>query len=228
MCFSRVMMSLSLLLGNGHFCPLPLGSAVITWLRESPNLTTPKVPRQATHSPITLSFTFFPGRCFLFVGLFIYLSCYPWWFFLWRSISRPMADIRRVTSVVWYFSHLTHDAFPVLHTGWQNPLPLAYLLFMVLSNICKSLGLESAFLPRIIGKVWDLCCLCPSWPDVVCILEQRWEMWLTLPTKAVINIHSNSVHWDKHRHICGEAFYWQYWLQARQWRDLLIHEKKCI
>lgn len=79
MCVSGVMMSLSLLLGHGHFYPLPLGLAVITWLRESPNLTTPKVPRQATHSPYTefqMKLSFLPGEGTVFsllVCLFIKL-----------------------------------------------------------------------------------------------------------------------------------------------------------
>lgn len=59
-------------------------------------------------------------------------------------------------------------AFRVFHTSIETLITIMFLLFlvylldMVLSNICKSLGFESAFLPRIIGKVCDLCCLCPS------------------------------------------------------------------
>lgn len=48
-----------------------------------------------------------------------------------------------------------------------------YLLAVLLSIICKSLGLESAFFPRIIGNVWDLWCLWLSWLEVECILKLK-------------------------------------------------------
>lgn len=75
-----VMMSWLLLLGHGHFYPLPLPSTVITWLRESPiNPQHQKYLEKLLWAHyIEFHFSpFFPVRALLFICLlFVYLFIY--------------------------------------------------------------------------------------------------------------------------------------------------------
>lgn len=155
---------------------------------------------------ITLSFIF----CFLpWWGHFKFSSSSTlWWFFLRRNLQAYGTGLQNSG-----FPGLT--TFPLVlqctscSTYLQRDWLLVHLLFMVLSSICKSLGLESAFLPRMIGKVWDLCCLWPSWPEVVCILERRWELWLTYPAMPYITSTTQMVSTEMSVHnICQAPSYW--------------------
>lgn len=84
----------------------------------------------------------------------------------WATASLKSNGLSNTLTFLTFLKH--SNAFNVFHASRETPLAISVLLFlvylldMVLSNICKSLGLESAFLPRIIGKVCDRCCLCPS------------------------------------------------------------------
>lgn len=142
--------------------------------------------RRATPSRLYLVIRLFP---FFFIRTQHFLNPLLWWFFFFSK--KKFSGLQQAWKAVILVAHQTfptflkhYNAFRVFHTSIETLITIMFLLFlvylldMVLSNICKSLGFESAFLPRIIGKVCDLCCLCPSWVDVVCILKINRKKWL--------------------------------------------------
>lgn len=194
-----------LLMEHRQLSPLPTEQAVKIWLRET--YITLTIPKAIIFSQRSYTKRFILRVCFspFFLIRTLHFWTTSWWFFPLRKTPQATASLTSSvlsgTSVFPIFLKY-YNAFHVLYTFRESHLFLfflVYLLVMVLSSICKSLGLESAFLPRIIGKVCDLCCLCPSWPEAVFILKKKQKRKMVKAAGTWYPyVHSNIPDWVKY------------------------------